>query len=141
MDRIIELFEQLTLPAIARVLRQAALASIAVAIVALVVSVVVSHILIGVGVIAGLGLGIANIRLVVHAVTKVSADHPERPRRVLASKSLYRLLATTAVVIGLLFVSTQLGFGVLGGIAIYYFVLLVSLVRSILQNGAHGVPA
>jgi len=138
MDRLTALFEQLSLPEISRVLRHAALAALGLGIVAVAVSLLLSHGLIGLGAVIGLALGLLNIRVAVLAVKRVSADNPDKPRRVLATKSLYRLGLTTLVVIGLLLASVQLGFGVLGGIGAFYFVLLVSLLRSLLGANARG---
>jgi hypothetical protein len=138
MDKLTALFEQLSLHELSRVLRHTALGAIGVGVVALVASFALSHVLVGVGVVIGLVLGLINIRLVIRSVNKVSADSPAKPKRVLAQKSLYRLGMTTVVVVGLLIGSIQLGFGTLAGIAAFYFLLLVSLLRSILTSNTHG---
>lgn len=52
----------------------------------------------------------------------------------LASNTLVRLAATTVVIVGLAFASVQLGLGAACGIAVYYFVWLASLLRSLLQQ-------
>ena len=141
MDRLAELFEQLPLPAVGRILRRTAISALVVGIVALAVAIGVSHPFVGLGACIGLGLGLGNIRLITGSVAKVSASGTDHPRRVLAVKTLYRLSLTTLVVIGLLFASVQLGFGTAGGIAVFYLLLLVNLVRVLLQHGAAGVGA
>ena len=137
MDRITTLFEQLPLPEIARLVRRTVWAAIAIGVVALAISAVVGYVLVGVG--ACLGLGLGNIRLVSRAVARASARPLAHPRRALASSTLFRLAATTAIVIGLAFVSVQLAFGVAGGIALFYLAYVTSLVRSLLQHGTSGV--
>jgi hypothetical protein len=139
MDRITTLFEQLPLPEIARLVRRTVWAAIAIGVVALAVSAVVGYVLVGVGACLGLGLGLGNIRLVSRAVAKASARLLAHPRRALASSTLFRLAATTVIVIGLAFVSVQLAFGVAGGIALFYLAYVTSLVRSLLQHGTSGV--
>ena len=141
MDRLAALFEQLPLPEITRVLRRAAFGGIGIGVVALALSAILGHVLVGLGACIGLALGIVNIRLVTASVARINASPVERPKRVLASQTLSRLAITTAVVIGLLFASLQLGFGTAGGLAAFYFVLLVNLVRAILGHGASGVGA
>lgn len=141
MDRLAALFEQLPLPEVARVLRRSALAALGVGIVALTAAIALNHPFIGLGACVGLGLGLGNIRLVVAAVLKVNERQPANPKRVLASRTLVRLGATTVVIIGLVFASLQLGFGAAGGIAAFYFLLLVSLVRSILRQANLKVTA
>ena len=141
MDRLAALFEQLPLPEVARVLRRSALAALGVGIVALVSAIALNRPFVGLGACIGLGLGLTNIRLVVRSVMKVSELDPDHPKRVLASRTLVRLVATTAVIIGLVLASLQLGFGAAGGVAVYYFLLLVSLVRSILRQSSLKVTA
>ncbi len=141
MDRLAALFEQLPLPEIARLLRRSALFALAAGVVALVVAVVLGHPLFGLGAAIGLGLGLLNIRLVTRSVLKVNAAEVAHPKRVLASRTLFRLGATTVVILGLLVASIQLGFGTAGGIAVFYFILLANLVRSILQQNTRGLPA
>ena len=138
MDRFSTLFEQLPVSEITRVLRRTVIAGIVVGVVALGLSIVLNHPLIGLGASIGLSLGLANIRLISRTVARVNEKGIERPRRALASNTLVRLGATTAVVIGLAFASVQLGLGTAGGIAIFYFLLLGSLVRTLLQHNATG---
>jgi hypothetical protein len=141
MDRLAALFEQLPLPEVGRIVRRTAISAIVVGIVALGVSVGVSRPFAGLGACVGLGLGLGNIRLVTGSVARVSASGTAHPRRVLAVKTLYRLGLTTLVVIGLLFASVQLGFGAAGGIAVFYLLLIVNLVRVLLQQGTAGARA
>ena len=141
MDRLAELFEQLPLPAVSRVLRRTAISAVVVGVVVLGVTLAVSHPFIGLGACIGLGLGLGNIRVITRSVAKVSASGTDHPRRVLAVKTLYRLSLTTLLVIGLLFASVQLGFGTAGGIAAFYLLLIVHLVRVLLQQGAAGAGA
>lgn len=139
MDRLATLFEQLPLPEVARLLRRSAISALLLGVVGLVVAVLLDHPLAGLGLCLGLGLGLGNIRLVTATVARVNSAHPEHPKRVLASRSLVRLSLTTIIVVGLLFASVQLGLCAAGGTALFYFLLVANLVRSILQQGTAGV--
>jgi hypothetical protein len=139
MDRFAQLFEQLPLSEIDRLLRRTVFSAIGVGVVALVVTILLHHFLAGVGVCLGLALGLINIRLVARSVARVNIDQVEKPVRVLASRTLVRLTFTTVVVLGLMFASVNLGLGTAGGAALFYFVLIANLVRSLLRSTAVGV--
>ena len=139
MDRFASLFEQLSLPEIERLLHRTVYSAVGVGVVALGVTAVLSHVLVGLGVCIGLAIGLINIRLVTRSVARVNAEHVERPTRVLASRTLTRLGLTTVVVLGLMFASVSVGLGTAGGVALFYFVLLANLVRSLL--GSHPTGA
>ncbi len=142
MDRLAALFEQLSLPAVSRVLRRTVFAGSGVGLVALGVAAFAGHLLVGVGACLGLALGLANVRLVTASVARVNSSAVAHPKRVLASQTLARLAITTAVVVGLLLASLQLGFGTAGGIALFYLVLIVNLLGALLrQAGAVGPGA
>jgi hypothetical protein len=134
MDRLTTLFEQLSLPEVARILRRTAFSGIGIGVVALGVAAAVSHVLVGVGICIGLGIGLLNVRLITRSVAKVNAAALERPRRALASKTLFRLGATTLLIIGLMLASVSLGIGSAGGVALFYFALLANLLRELLRS-------
>lgn len=140
MDRLASLFEQLTLPEVAQLLRRTALTALGAAILAIALSVVLSHPLVGAGICIGLGLGLVNIRLIIRSVAKVNAEGPPKPSRVLAGRAISRLAMTTVVVIGLMIASVSLGIATAGGIAIFYLVLIINLLVALLRPGATGVP-
>jgi hypothetical protein len=132
MDRLAALFEQFSIPEIARLMRRAVFGAVGVGIVALIVSGVLNHILAGVGVCIGLTIGLANIRLVTRSISKIAASDVEKPKRVIASHAVYRLIGTTVVVIGLVILSTTLGIATAGGTALFYLILVANLVRAML---------
>lgn len=122
-----------------RVVRRTVFAGLAVGAVAFGVSLALSNPLVGLGVCVGLALGLANIRLVARSIARVNASKNAHPRRALASSTLARLAMTTVVVVGLAFASVSLGISTAGGIALFYFLLLASLVRSLLAQSTTGV--
>ncbi len=135
MNRLAELFEQITLPEIHRLLRRTVFSAIGVAVVVLVVAGLLGHLIFGLGVCVGLVLGIVNVRLITQQTAKVSESKPARPIRALASLTLFRLGATTLVIVVLAVVTTQLGFGAVGGVAVFYFVFLANLIVPLLRKG------
>jgi hypothetical protein len=138
MDRFAALFEQLSLPEIARLLRRTAYSAIGVGVVALGVSIALSHPLVGLGACCGLSLGLVNIRLVARSVARINAAQVARPARAIASRTVTRLAMTTLVVLGLVLASIQVGLGTAAGIAVFYLVLLINLLRSLLGANANG---
>ncbi len=134
MDRLTALFEQLSLPEIARMLRRTVYTAIGIGVVALGVSAAFSQLLAGIGVCLGLGVGLLNVRLITRSVARVNQSGTERPKRILAQRTLTRLGLTTVVVVALLLASVPLGIGTAGGIALFYFALLASLIRELLYE-------
>jgi len=137
MDRLSALFELFDLPELTRMLRRTIYASIAVGIAALVVLTVIGRPVMGIGACIGLALGFVNIRLVTRTVSKLGASQSPKIRGPMATQSLARIGVTTAVIVLLAVIVPQLGIGALGGIAVFYFVFLASVMRSLLaQSGA-----
>jgi hypothetical protein len=133
------LFSQVSLPDIATISRRAVYSALAVGVVGLVVCVVLGAYLVGLGLCVGIALGIGNFRMVQASVARTGA-RPGSKRRPLAVNTVTRLGIITAIGLGLLFVSFDLGFGVMAGLAVFQFLLLFSVVRSIIKSagGAGG---
>jgi hypothetical protein len=135
MDRLAALFEQLAVPEIMRILRRTAIVSLAIGGVALIVLSLLGEVLIGLGACIGLGLGLANIRLVTSSVVRIQKSGTENTRRPLASHTLLRLGVTTVVVLAMLLTVWQLGVGAVAGLAVFYFVFLGNVMKSLLAKG------
>jgi Ca2+/Na+ antiporter len=134
MNSLTALLEQFSLPDLTRVLRRTALSALVAAGVGLVVSAALGSAVFGWGLVIGLGLGLANIRLVTLQTARVSKSKIAKPIRALASLTLARLGATTIVVIALAVLVTALGLGAVAGIAIFYGVFLVNLIVSVVRH-------
>lgn len=134
MDRLAALLEQLPLPEVTRLLRRTTLTAAGIALVVVVAAIGLSHPFIGLGGAVGLALGLANIRLITTSVARLNERQAAHPKRVLASQTLIRLAVTTAVVIGLMFASSQLGLSAAGGLAVFYLLLVVNLLVSLLRG-------
>lgn len=137
MNSLAVLLEQFSLPELTRVLRRTALASAAAAVIGLIVAAALGAAVFGWGLVIGLGLGLGNIRLVTLQTVKVSQSQIAKPIRALASLTLLRLGATTAVIVILAVVVTSLGLGAVAGIAVFYLLFLVNLIGGVIkQRGA-----
>lgn len=135
MNRLEDVLGQFTLPVLGRVLKRTIFAAIGLGAVALIVSGVLGYIIFGFGVCLGLGLGIMNIRLIVQQTGRVSASQTPHRIRALASITTFRIGAMTALIVVLVLLAQQLGFGTLGGVAVFYFTFLGNLIVPLLKKG------
>jgi hypothetical protein len=135
MNRLVEVLGQFSLPELSRLLKRTVFAAIGVGAVALVVAGVLGYVVFGLGVCLGLGLGILNIRLIIQQTGRVTASETPNRVRALASLTVFRIGLMTAAIIVLALVAQQLGFGTLGGVAVFYFVFLANLIVPLLKKG------
>ncbi|GEM_PF-663548 len=126
-------FSQVSLPEVARISRRTVFGSLAVGVAGLVLCVVLQATLVGLGLCVGIALGIANFRMVQGSVAR-AGRRPGPKRRPLAMNTVSRLAVITAAALGLLFVSFDLGFGLLAGLAVFQFLLVVGVLRSLLKG-------
>ncbi|MGA7419083.1 MAG: hypothetical protein WB765_05160 [Acidimicrobiales bacterium] len=129
------MFARFTLPDVPSVSRRTVTAALIVGVMALAAAISFDRYLLGVGACIGLALGTINFRLVNSSVVKVGAREDDNKRRPLAMNTLARMGVISAITIGLLFVSFNLGFGVLAGLAVFQLLLLVNVARSMLKLG------
>lgn len=130
------MFEHFSLPDVARVSRRTVIGSLVVGVVGLVTCLALGAAMAGLGLCIGLGLGLGNFRMVQRSVAKVGERAVENKRRPLATNTVARLAVVSVVALGLLFVNFDLGFGIMGGLAAFQFMLLVNVARSMLRMGA-----
>jgi len=117
-------------------LRRTVFAALGVGIVAVVVLAIVGYPLAGLGACLGLGLGLVNIRLVMSTASRLNASGLAKIKRPMAMNTLMRLGLTTVVAVILVVVNLPLGMGMLGGVAVFYFLFVISLVATLLRQGA-----
>lgn len=132
------LMQALSLPQISRAARRTALSAVGVGIVALVALALTGYGLAGLGVCLGLSLALANFRFTGAAAAKAIRAERASNRRPLAMNTLARLAIVTVIAVGLLLLDTQLGFGVLIGLAVFQFILLLNMTISMLRDGGLG---
>jgi hypothetical protein len=133
------MFASFALPDLARVSRRTVLGGLVFGVVGLVVCLALGAPLTGLGLCIGLALGLCNFRLVQRSVVKVGARADENHKRPLATNTVGRLAAISALALGLLFLSFDLGLGVMVGLAAFQFFLLLNVARSMFKMGHDGV--
>lgn len=131
---MVNVFSHFSLPQISAVARRTAVAATCVGLLAVVVSVVLGHPLVGVGVVLGLVMALGNFRLIARATVKATASGREDKRRPLVFNTLGRLGVITVAAFALVFVNQQLGFGTLVGLAAFQFTLLSNVVVCMLRD-------
>ncbi|HEY1466742.1 MAG TPA: hypothetical protein VGF11_06790 [Acidimicrobiales bacterium] len=129
------MFARFSLPDVPAVSRRTVTAALIVGVLALAAAISFDRYLLGVGACIGLALGTVNFRLVGSSVVKVGAREDDNKRRPLAMNTLARMGIISAITIGLLFLSFNLGFGVLAGLAVFQLLLLVNVARSMFKLG------
>jgi len=128
-------FAHFELPDIGDVSRRTVAASLLVGVAGLVAALSFGHLWFGVGGCIGLALGTVNYRLVGVSVDKVAATGTDNPKRPLATNTLGRLGIVTVIALGLVFINKELGFGVLIGLAVFQFLLIFNVARSMAKAG------
>jgi hypothetical protein len=129
------MFAHFSLPNVADVARRTLSMTLVVGFAALVACVSFGQIWLGVGACIGLGLGTLNFRMIGISVNKVAASEVTNKRRPLALNTLARMGIITVVTIGLLLLNSKLGFGILGGLAVFQVILLANVARSMAKSG------
>jgi hypothetical protein len=137
MNGLGALVEQFSLPEISRVLKRTVYTGIVAGAVAVLVAALLGHILFGIGAYIGLAIGLANIRAITSQTARVAqGGEGTRIFRALASMTLFRLGATTVVVIVLILLNRQLGLGSAVGLCAFYLIFVLNIVTSILRHKA-----
>ncbi|MGD0321269.1 MAG: hypothetical protein ABSC00_06670 [Acidimicrobiales bacterium] len=127
-------FSRFSLPQISTVARRTALGALGVGVLAFLGLALGGYAIFGLGMCIGLAMALANFRLIQAATVKAASSQREDKRRPLAMNTLGRMGAITVVALGLVFVSHQLGFGVLLGLAVFQFMLLANVTVAMLRD-------
>jgi ATP synthase I chain len=135
------MFDRFSLPDVMTVSRRTMLMTLVIGVVGLIVLLLVSQPWAALGLCIGLGLGMLNFRAIQRSVVKVGERVEANKRRPLAINTLGRMAIITVVALGLLLVEPPLGFGLLGGLALFQMILLLNVSRSMLKMGAGSAIA
>jgi dipeptide/tripeptide permease len=130
------LFSALSVPQLSKLARRTALAASAAGVVALVVSSLIGYALFGVGMCLGLGLALANFRLIVRSTAKAAAARRQGGRRPLVANTLARLGVISVIALVLAWLVAPLGFGIIVGLAVFQFALLANVVTALVRDPA-----
>jgi hypothetical protein len=129
-------FERFQLPDVAVVARRTMVAALILGVVGLAALLFFDQPWAALGLCIGLGMGMGNFRLILRSVLKVGARAQANKRRPLAMNTLGRLMLMTVVALVLVWVDPPLGLGIIGGVALFQFLLLANVTRSMLKMGA-----
>jgi hypothetical protein len=133
------MFANFALPDLSRVSRRTVLGGLVFGVIGLIACLALGAPLTGLGLCIGLGLGLFNFRLIQRSVIKVGAREDENHKRPLAANTVARLAVISALALGLLFLSFDLGLGVMVGLAAFQFMLLLNVARSMFKMGHGGL--
>lgn len=121
------------MPTVPMNLRRPAIIAGALGMLALVITGLLDHVLMGFLICLGLALGLANMKLVQNTVTKVTAqDNPSKQRMAFSSAS--RLLIITAIALVIGFLLEPDGIGVFVGLAISQVVIVLNTTLPVLKG-------
>ncbi|KAA0018048.1 hypothetical protein [Antrihabitans cavernicola] len=121
------------MPAVPLSLRRPLIIGGAIGTLALIASALLGHWLFGVLFIAGLALGLLNVKLVQSAVARVTADdHPSKQKMAYSSASRLFIITAIALVIG--FLLAPEGIGIFAGLAVFQVVLVLNTTVPVLKG-------
>ncbi len=132
------MFEQSNLPDVAAVARRTMVGALVVGVVGLAMLLFFNQPWAALGLCIGLAMGMGNFRLIVRSVVKVGKRSQSNKRRPLAINTLGRLMAMTVIALVVVWFVTPLGFGMVGGMALFQFILLANVTRSMIKAGGGG---
>jgi hypothetical protein len=113
-----------------RVVKRTVISAIAVGLVAAILAVVLGQPYVAPGLAIGLALAVANHRVFQSSALRFTTDDGVVNRKPFAGSVALRLGVCTAVAVGLLIVARPVGWGVIGALAMFQFLMLVNaLVR------------
>lgn len=129
------MFERFSLPDVTIVSRRTVLGALLAGVGGLVLCLFFNQPWAGLGLCVGLTLGLLNFRLIQRSVVRVGKRLESNRRRPLALNTLGRMAVLTVVALGLLVVEPPLGFGLLAGLAIFQFLLLLNVTHTMFKMG------
>lgn len=121
------------LPDVAAVARRTMIGALVLGVLGLVVLLFFNLPWAALGLCIGLGVGMINFRLILRSVVRVGKRDAANKRRPLAMNTLGRLMAITVVALVLAWFVTSLGLGIIAGVALFQFILLGNVTRSMLK--------
>lgn len=116
-----------------RIMRRTVIAAIVVGVVCAAASVLLGQPYVAPGIVIGLGLAVANHRVFQSSALKFTTPEGVVNRKPFAGSVALRLGACTAVAIGLMIVEQPMGWGVIGGLAVFQALMLANALLALLQ--------
>ncbi|MEI8051278.1 MAG: hypothetical protein WCI12_07565 [Actinomycetes bacterium] len=135
---MLENIEHLDAPVLQKLLRRTIISAIVVGGLAVVLSLLLAPPLATVGIVLGLGVAILNLRFLDAGVAKVEGTGEGSGkviRRMLRTKTAWRMAVITAVAIGLLLLAAPLGVGMVVGLVVFQILFVINVARVVFAQG------
>jgi hypothetical protein len=124
-----------TLP---RLLRRTTLSALAVGLVGFIVAIFIAPPLAALGLALGVAGAIVNLRFLDRQAARVELrgeQSTKAVRRQLGGKTTARLLVTTVIVLGFVWLNAPFGIGIVSGLVLYQIVFVVNVLRVVANQG------
>lgn len=122
-----------------RIMRRTVIAAIVVGVVGAAASVLLGRPFVAPGLAVGLGLAVANHRVFQSSALRFTSPEGVVNRKPFAGSVALRLGVCTAVAIGLMLVDQPLGWGVIGGLAVFQALILANALVALLHYQRHEI--
>ncbi len=132
------MLENLPTSTLARLLRRTTLSAVLVGAGGTIVALAIAPPLAAVGVVLGVVLALANLRLLDRQAARVELSGEQRlraVRRQIGGRTAGRLAVVTAIVLASLWLSVPLGLGIVSGLVLYQVVFVLNVLRVVARQG------
>ncbi len=132
------MLENLPTSTLARLLRRTTLSAVLVGAGGTIVALAIAPPLAAVGVVLGVVLALANLRLLDRQAARVELSGEQRRRAVrrqIGGRTAGRLAVVTAIVLASLWLSVPLGLGIVSGLVLYQVVFVLNVLRVVARQG------
>ena len=132
------MLENLPTTTLPRLLRRTIISAIIAGFLGFVVALLIAPPLSALGLVAGVGLAILNLRYLDRQAARVELkgeQNSKAVRRQLGGKTTGRLALVTAVVLGFVWLDAPLGIGIVAGLVLYQIVFVVNVLRVVADQG------
>ena len=135
---MLEQFGELDASVLQRLLRRTVMLTLIVGGAGVIIAIVLGSALGAVGLVIGLSLAILNLRFLDAGVAKVESSgegSSKVVKRMLRTKTAWRLAALTVIAIGALFLSPPLGMGIVVGLVVFQILFVIAVARIVFAQG------
>ncbi|MGC8509308.1 MAG: hypothetical protein ACP5PB_00335 [Acidimicrobiales bacterium] len=132
------MLENLPTTILPRLLRRTTASAIVAGLLGFVVALLVAPAPAALGVVAGVGMAIVNLRYLDRQAARVELRENQSSkavRRQLGGKTTARLAVVTVVVLAVVWLSPPLGIGIVSGLVLYQIVFVVNVLRVVAGQG------
>ncbi len=132
------MLENLPTNTLPRLLRRTTLSALAVGLIGFIVAIFIAPPLAALGLALGVAGAIVNLRFLDRQAARVELrgeQSTKAVRRQLGGKTTARLLVTTVIVLGFVWLNAPFGIGIVSGLVLYQIVFVVNVLRVVANQG------